>query len=251
MLLTTMTNSVITPYYNQKVKKVKNQERNIQTQYYPSPYQTSLRALTSFAVVGDCSLCLTSHPFQVVYPFTGPFPLPSLTLTSRWLDSVAPFAACARRGPQVSPHAAGRCPSFAPKAIRPRTFMSDLMFPRPVLSAPPSALDLSRHWYPHYPQRLPDTPLPFGLRAVSSRAASMSLPLAHVSDRLPLHRVLQEAPERQVSPAPSIADSIALSEAHPTSPATPVAHPPTRHDEVPDGPEITALKLDRTKLLTD
>ncbi|KAF8464787.1 hypothetical protein JB92DRAFT_3150217 [Gautieria morchelliformis] len=148
--------------------------------------------------------------------------------------------------------------------------MSDLMFPRPVLSAPPSALDLSRHWYPHYPQRLPDTPLPFGLRAVSSRAASMSLPLAHVSDRLPLHRVsgrltidqsvqsltaarkvLQEAPERQVSPAPSIADSIALSEAHPTSPATPVAHPPTRHDEVPDGPEITALKLDRTKLLTD
>ncbi|KAF8507731.1 hypothetical protein JB92DRAFT_3089474 [Gautieria morchelliformis] len=53
------------------------------------------------------------------------------------------------------------------------------------------------------------------------------------------------AARKQVSPAPSVADSIALSEAHPTSPATPVAHPPMRNDvEVPDGPEITALKLE-------
>ncbi|KAF8488134.1 hypothetical protein JB92DRAFT_2836408 [Gautieria morchelliformis] len=58
-------------------------------------------------------------------------------------------------------------------------------------------------------------------------------------------KVLHEAAERPVSPAPPIADSIAPSEAQPTSPATPLAHPPTRNDdvEVSDGPEITALKL--------
>ncbi|KAF8465173.1 hypothetical protein JB92DRAFT_3150193 [Gautieria morchelliformis] len=59
----------------------------------------------------------------------------------------------------------------------------------------------------------------------------------------------QEAAEQPVCPAPSIADSIAPSEAQPTSPATPVAHPPTRNDvEVSDGPEITALKLELSTL---
>ncbi|KAF8501895.1 hypothetical protein JB92DRAFT_2975132 [Gautieria morchelliformis] len=64
-------------------------------------------------------------------------------------------------------------------------------------------------------------------------------------------KVLQEAAERPVSPAPSIAHSIAPSEAQPTSPATPVAHP-TRNDdvEVSDGPEITALKLELSTLST-
>jgi hypothetical protein len=65
-------------------------------------------------------------------------------------------------------------------------------------------------------------------------------------------KVLQEATERPVSPVPSITNSIAPSEAQPTSPTTPVAHPPTRTEdvEVSDGPEITALKLELSTLST-
>ena len=65
----------------------------------------------------------------------------------------------------------------------------------------------------------------------------------------------QEASERPASPVPSIAPSIALSEAPPISPVTPVARPPERdHDsqavEASDGPEITALKLELSTLST-
>lgn len=80
---------------------------------------------------------------------------------------------------------------------------------------------------------------------------------SRIQSLMAARKAQQEDSQRPVSPVSSIAPSIALSEAPPASPTTPLAYPPARDGietvdpaEVSDGPEITALKLELSTLST-